>query len=287
MGVDGEIGRLAGDIDGAFGPRGQRARGQSEAERRAVLRPVERQPQMQRAEIRQRRKAGQHATGRLVEVHLRGEVIPGQGGLSRIDAAAAEIAERQMRLRLVMTGDLGVAGQRNVDRGGLGDGFGNRNPVHRQLAEEHLHRQRRDGCADRPRGWFRLGGRRGRRQPCHRQRVSMQPVDHHHALQQGRQRQPQVEPGQRQPRAVCVQQFEAREVQVGRDRAGETRDTEGAAAMRIRERDDLALAGRRVDGGDDAAHKQDDQKQQDADRDAEPLRHPGQDPHQNACPMPI
>ena len=115
----------------------------------------------------------------------------------------------------------------------------------------------------------------------------MKLVDHHRPLQQRHQRQPQVEPRQRQPRALAVQQFEPHEVQVGGHRAGQTLDPEGAAAMGICERDDLALAGGGVDDGDDAAHQHDDEQQQHADGDTEPFGNLAQDPHQKACPIPI
>ncbi len=97
----------------------------------------------------------------------------------------------------------------------------------------------------------------------------------------------QVQPLERQPRACGIQQFEARDMQVGWHRAGEACNAEGAAAMGIRERDDFALAGCRVDGGDDAAAEHDDEEQYRADGDAEPLGDLSKPAHQNACPMPI
>jgi hypothetical protein len=96
-----------------------------------------------------------------------------------------------------------------------------------------------------------------------------------------------VEPGQSEPCAVGVEQFETGDMQVGRHRAGEPVDPEGAAAMRIRERHDLALAGSRIDGGDDAAHEDDDEQQQHADRDAQPFGGLPENAHQKACPIPM
>ena len=76
-------------------------------------------------------------------------------------------------------------------------------------------------------------------------------------------------------------------MQVGGHGAGEPLDPEGAAAVGIRKRDDLALSGSGIDGGDDAADQDDDEEEQGPDDDAEPFRDAGQDAHQKACPMPI
>jgi hypothetical protein len=190
MRVDREIGGLAGYVEDALSARRQRARREGEADRRAVLRAIERQREVQRAEIRQRGEPGQHAAGRLVQVHLRGEVVAGDRGIGGVDAGTVEIAEDEMRLPLVVARDLGGAGQPDIDGRGLRDGGGERDPVHRQLLEKHPDRQRRNRGADRPGGgrWLRRG--RGRRQPRHGQGIGMQLVDHHAPMEQRQQRQP-------------------------------------------------------------------------------------------------
>ncbi len=118
--------------------------------------PSSRGCEMQGAEIGQARDPGQHSLCRLVEREHGGEHIAVKGDIGAIPARAIQVGHRQMGRALILSGDLGPAHDADVDGGGPGKGFRNRDLRQVEGVQIDLDRQLRDGGRDRL-----VPGRRG------------------------------------------------------------------------------------------------------------------------------